>query len=701
MRRERSIRSVPGGASAVLAALLCLGHPAQAGIETDAVATEVIVGMDEEGDPINPPTAPTWVVGTMGPWNGKAARYNEARDLLAFETVREDIRGASFLRAEKTDDTSRQSDNPLSYFIFDASIDPETDQTTLKSLFPFFEEGGDPENVETYGNAPTSVIFITDKDGDNGLCIGCWDVVATNTAGGVRILKADPKSGTSATGTDFTVMPTGTTIYARQNKDLAAWHPEGDWIIAAVEMPVHAGLHRAGTGEIGMFTNIYAIYVGTQTEAGQPLFGKIWVQLTDWVSTWGSLYDNVSIIPYDSIDRLPGDSMDSPPGDGIDNQCPMGAQYAETDTQYPFAYFHCSEEDQRPPTSGVMRPTVSPGIVAGTSHQARIAWGARVGIASTVDDEDPETCDAVVAGLPGGGVQLLGMGRVDLYNLNKTTSPTYPSSLPDVPIILYYNDALGPFGPTEAHPDGLYTWAGIQYSDPPPQVGQWYEPFAFTFDNEKVLFASDSFLTYRTGAAYPPTDVNKATFYYMDVLERNYLGTTIRSITDYDSSSGAYDYLPNSSDLGAPYYTITQPWGYWEEPVTPVQWDGEDYYAIGSNANLLDEDHVGTPTNGFYDLGRHLETMGLDVILIKEDLSLAKEITNFNTGTSTQTYGGCYEGETPPDMVADLIVYPTAFSTEYGTLYMTSEPSGQGGENPGGTILKMDLGAALDNDLMD
>ena len=102
-------------------------------------------------------------------------------------------------------------------------------------------------------------------------CIGCADMV--DGLDGVRIFQAELSD---ADRPNAPLRKTGFTVYANQNKDLAAWYPDGQWLFAGVEMPRHALKHDLGNSEVGMFNDLWAISAD----------GKIWVQLTDFAGTW-------------------------------------------------------------------------------------------------------------------------------------------------------------------------------------------------------------------------------------------------------------------------------------------------------------------------------------------------------------------------------------------------------------------------------
>ncbi len=312
-----------------LAALVFLAGPAAA----EDLPTTVIVGMDSSGHPIHPPKdepADSWT--PARPWNGKAARYNDATQRLAFDSFDGNrLVGSQPRWALDHGDSSRKSANPYSAIVTTAATAANDPGARKKS----------------------KMVYITLPDGSDGVCLGCKTLV--DGVDGVVIASAP-----SANGTPRFRRETGAKIYDVQNKDNVSWYPNGDWLTVAVELPVHAGTHNVATGGIGSFTDIWAIYV----KPDDPSFGKIWVQLTDWARNWreSGFYDNVAMIPYDASEKL----------------CPAGTQYAHNPTEVPFAYYHCSGTGAPPPISGVMRPTISHSLLP--DGNAFIAWGSRVGV---------------------------------------------------------------------------------------------------------------------------------------------------------------------------------------------------------------------------------------------------------------------------------------------------------------------------------
>ncbi|MCP5431890.1 MAG: hypothetical protein H6923_01335 [Alphaproteobacteria bacterium] len=635
-----------GRLAPLLAALALAGSPALA----DNVATSPIVGTTG-GTSYNKPA--WWSNATMGDWNGKAARYNDASDRIAYETFRTDdaFKGGSLWRDEVTSDTSRKSTNGAELWLFSADLDPFNPPTLPNDVVSGALGLG--QGTDVGGIDGTTVVFVADADGADPQCLGCEEVSGAN---GYTILKVDPSTnGTAASFTDVSNV-SAERIRIRQNKDMAAWHPSGDWLVVAVEMPVHAGFKNAGNGEVGMFTNIYAVYVHEGAD-----FGKIWVKLTDWVATWGSLYDNVSIMPYDSVDHYPF------PDTWSNTRCPAGNQYGDSTSHVPYAYFHCSASGAVPPTSGVMRPTVAPAALG--NGNARIAWGARVGVA------------VVGQTLPGGGVQLLGTGELKTVDVNIAG---YPASRPDAPAIVNY----AVLGPTEAIPGGVNTWKGKAYlpgNGNTPLLAQWYEAWDYSYDsgNNYLLIASDAFLTYRPGASPAPTAVDGRTFLYMDVTQWKVDGTQFATLTDYNPSAAStnnYDYPEGSATFP---YAYTKNWGYWEEPSVYV-YDTEStrtFLAFGANSGVLNA----AGTKGLYNIVQHSATFALDAWLLDlANFNKNKEITDINTGGS-----------------ATRFYYPTDYAIASRILYLTDVPAGgAGGSNPPGLVRTMDLGSALDGGLL-
>lgn len=348
-------------------------------------------------------------------------------------------------------------------------------------------------------------------------------------------------------------------MYDIQNKDNVAWYPSGDWLTAAVELPVHAGFHAISSGGQGYFTDIWAIYV----RPNDPNFGKIWVQLTDWTCGWkeSGFYDNIAMMPYDASEKL----------------CLPGTQYAQTPTDIPFAYYHCSAADVPPPISGVMRPTISGSLLA--DENAFIAWGSKVGMNSKP--------------LISGGPILLLTGEIKLTDAGIRGVGVKLPTLVNV---------KGPLGPTRAHPDGIDTYKGKQFPGKLDAVGQLYEPWDVSPDNKRLLIAGDVFLSGNPG----PRKVSPQSFVFMDVFEYFIDGSRIVDLTGYNPAIG-YGYAPNA--WPAPVNT----WGYWEEASVYVTWKGRHYVAFCSSA--------GTPK---------LKTVGLDTWLLDLDHPKVKQITASN-----------------------------------------------------------------------
>ncbi|MBA2323251.1 MAG: hypothetical protein H0V92_04250 [Pseudonocardiales bacterium] len=274
-----------------------------------AVDPTPIVGTDALAVAHNQPAA--WPV-AAGNWNGKAARYCAATGKLVFETFREDLIGGS--------------------------TTPPSGTITAIGVTSYYDAGPATGPDSRSG---TTVLYVSDRDGSNPVGIGIQDLV--DGVGGVQIYETAPS--TSATP-NLPVRRTGAKIYANQNKDLAAWTPDGAWLVAGVEMPKHALTHDAGNSEVGGFNNLWAISAD----------GKIWVQLTRYENTW-THYDPVAMIPYAAL------------------QSP-GEQYSAAGNDVPFKAYFGSAAGTPPPASGTMRPTLGNRFVGG---RVPLAVAERVG----------------------------------------------------------------------------------------------------------------------------------------------------------------------------------------------------------------------------------------------------------------------------------------------------------------------------------
>ncbi|MCP5432226.1 MAG: hypothetical protein H6923_03040 [Alphaproteobacteria bacterium] len=546
----------------VLGAVAWAAAPAGA---VEPLPSAVLVGVDESGAAINPPA--DWPA-EAGPWNGKAARYNEATDALAFETFRADIRGASRLRA---------------------TLDPSGTGAASHKFAPLVYEAGPvrPASMESDG---TTVLYVSDGEGKGARCIGCADIV--DGVDGAQIWKVAPSTdGTPA----IPVRLEGARLHANQSKDHPAWTPDGKWLTAAVEMPVHAGIHRIGAGEIGMFTDIYAVSVD----------GKIWVQLTDWQATW-SHADKVSPMPYQSDDPL----------------CPTGRQYATAKRPEPYAGYHCSAAGAPPQTSGVMRPTLARTALA--NGNVALAWGSRVGLDLRYS---------------WGGVQHLATAELAFA----------PSGLP---AIVHMRNNLAP---TPADPDGGGLWANPGGDT---LIGAGYEPWDFTFDGTKLAFATDVFLSHKPGVTLdrlPEIDGKVYSQIYVDVAERSVDGMSLVDLTLYDPEGYAYPDQKTFAPIAK--------YGFFEEPTAYVELGPNAYAAIASSASAD------------YDQTRYHKTFFLETWLFGSGSPRsARRITDFNAAAFTWTY-------------------PTSFDRRARRLYLTQVPAGQGGGNPPGKVLAIDLSA--------
>ena len=326
-----------------------------------AVADPVpLIGTDALGISHHPPVG--WP-NAAGAWNGKAARLCPATRKLVFETFRQDVVGGSFTPAAGT--------------------------ITAAGVTTYYVAGPGTGSTSATG---TTVLYTCDSDGANPLGIGIQDVV--DGVGGVAIYEAAP----SPTGTpNALVRRAGATVYANQNKDLAAWTPDGAWIICGIEMPVHALTHDAGNSETGNFNNLWAISADAKT----------WVQLTHYENTW-AYYDPVAIIPYAAL-QSPGDQYSTPGTNEV-----------------PFKAYFGSAAGTAPPASGTFRPIVGNRLVGG---RVPLVVGERVG------NSAPNT-------YTWGGPFLLALADVVFIG--------------GLPALANYRRALAP---TPSNPSGIGGWA--------------------------------------------------------------------------------------------------------------------------------------------------------------------------------------------------------------------------------------------------
>ncbi|MCP5431843.1 MAG: hypothetical protein H6923_01090 [Alphaproteobacteria bacterium] len=472
--------------------LLLAGASFPGAARAEPIPSTVIAGKGDDGRPVNPPA--DWPE-AAGIWNAKAVRYNPASDRLVFETFREDILGTSELRDAVDPSKTGKAANRLAELVFTAGEEP----------------------VGTFEPDHTSVLYIADHDGRNARCIGCETVA--DGVGGVEIWKIAP----SGDGTPSpAVRQIGAKVFARQNKDLAAWHPGGKWITASVEMPSHAGSHFTGHGEIGMFNDIWAISDD----------GRVWVQLTDWQAGWVHA-DPVARMPYQAADPL----------------CPTGDQYGTPEMPEPYAAYACSPKGAPPPVNGVMRTTV--GQTVGADGRTLIVWGERVGI----DTRYPFV-----------GPLQFGRGKLAFT----------PEGLPAIV------DMKNNLTPTPGNPMGEGLWSNPGGRT---VIGTAYEPFNFAPDDTRLALASDAFLSHKPGVAldgplrieingvrnYVPTQA------FWDLGEWRTDGSSYESLTLYDPAG--YAYPDNASP--APMDRL----GYFEEPSAYLELGPDAYIAVGSSVN--------------------------------------------------------------------------------------------------------------------
>lgn len=510
-----------------------------------------IVGIDPAGVVHNVPK--DWPA-AAGVWNGKAARYNPLTDKLVFETFRKDILGGSVI--------------------------PEPGRIKATGVTRFFLAGPRTGIEDQFG---TTVLYISDKNGRNAQGIGCEDM--EDAKNGVAIYLVQPQATDQP---NVPVRQKGGIVYANQNKDLGTWHPNGQWIFAAVEMPHHAVGHNLGNGELGMFNNLWAISVD----------GKKWVQLTRYETNW-EYYDPVAMMPYAALDA---------------KNYPIGLQYSGPGNQHPYSAYSASAKNQPPPASGIMRPTVGNNEREGKTP---IVWTERVGLAPKYTW--------------GGPLQL---ARADIVFNN------------GLPALVNYQRNLTP---TPPHPEGKDLWANPGGE---AVIGAGYESWAFSRDDEEILFASDACLPFSSRSG--KRTISPWSQAFSDVVSWRWRrNPSLWNVTDYHPQRYAYH------DNGGPPDTLH--YGHWEEPAVYLLSENKaDTIAFSSSANLI------PPWNPM----NHLSTFGLDVWLVKRNgKTPAKRLTFFN-------------GDNGPRWLA----YPTATDPLDDSLFLTVVPGGKGGENPPGTI---------------
>ncbi len=303
----------------------------------------------------------------------------------------------------------------------------------------------------------------------------------TDGVDGVAIYKVAP----STTAQPGAVTPQkGATIYANRNKDLAHWVPGCQWLVAGVEMPLHAETHGVGDSEIGMFNDLWVISAD----------GKTWVQLTDYAPTW-TYADTVAPMPFECSDP----------------SCPTGCQYGAA---APFAAYSCSATGKPPPASGTMRPVVSNGQAGGAAGSAKVIWGERVGV--TLDMAKPKYA--------WGGV--LQLARADLVTVS------------GVPGLASYQRNLTP---TPAAPAGTDAWANPGGAT---VIGAGYESWSFSDDDATFYFASDAFLS--TSNPSVQQHVSTSSEAFTDVIGWTWSAAapTLTDLTRYDPV--VYAYQPNA-----------------------------------------------------------------------------------------------------------------------------------------------------------
>jgi hypothetical protein len=457
--RDGGFRVVPPAAAllmaATFAAILLPGCGGGSGGSTPSppstAAPIIVVGTDASGVAHNSPTE--WPV-AAGNWNGKGARYHRATDRLVFETYRDDIRGGS---------------------IPDSNI-------TAAGVTEYFRAG---PGTGTSNAAGTTVLYVANGDGSNPSCLGCMDVI--DGQDGVAIYKVLPSADATA---NTPVRQTGATVYANQNKDLAAWHPGGNWLIAGIELPQHALTHALGNAEVGLFNDLWAISVD----------GKTWVQLTDYAATW-TYKDAVAQIPYACAQVAA-------------NRCPTACQYrnaAPGGAIHPFDAYSCSAAGAPPPASGTMRPTLSHGLAGDVSGSAKLVWAERVGISPSY---------------VWGGVLQIATADIVMQG--------------GLPTLVNYRRNITP---TPSRPDGQGLWSNPGGNT---VIGAGYEVWSFSEDDSLVTFASDVFLS--TSDPAVTRSVSPGSQLFTDAIAWRWRGTpSLANLTAYDPL--VYNYADNA----APY----------------------------------------------------------------------------------------------------------------------------------------------------
>lgn len=471
----------------ILCQLAFFAAPVISLAQTAADGPVLLIGTDAVGVSRNRPAE--WP-STAGAWNAKGARYNPATRQLVFESYRADIGGGS--------------------------IGLERGAIRTPGVTSYYYQAG--PRTGTVAASGTTVLYVADKDGSRPHCVGCADVV--DSRDGVQIFQVLPSpSGIP----NAVVRKTGFAVYANQNKDLAAWYPDGKWIFAGVEMPRHALKHDLGNSEVGMFNDLWAISAD----------GKIWVQPTDFAHTW-QFFDTSTYLPFQSPDA---------------RNCSTGAQYAKGGArssmrpsgpaQAPYESYACSARHAPPPAFGTMRPTVGN---SGTGALVPIAWAERVGL-------DPKYAWA--------GPLQLAMGGIAFVN--------------GLPTVVNYQRNLTP---TPEHPDGKDLWSNPNGNT---QIGCGYEPWAFSRDNSRLGVATDAFLSNSSPSVRRGENPGSEAF--TDVGSWKWAGN--QSFQNMTAYGRLYPYEPNGAPGEARYY------GHWEEPnVFSLSASVPEYMAFGSSANL-------------------------------------------------------------------------------------------------------------------